>query len=263
MDSVILLTLSRVSRKLSLSIANCKKVNMKNLANFKKTLKIVITGWFIATNVGTTQAKPIMHQLVEEVAETYVFQNAEFDDFSEIEISTKALDERIQIPACPVDLVPSSSKQALRQSNITVKVTCPSNGWFHYMSVKLVELQDVIVVNDTLSPGTILNSQNTRIVKMDKKRLRGGTFADIDLILGARLKRRTRDGMPITSRMLCFVCKGDAIVISAKLSGLEIKTSGVAQQDGNIGDTISVKNKRSKKVIEARVSSVNEVAVQI
>lgn len=236
---------------------------MKNLANFKKTLKIVFVASVIATNAVSAQAKPLMHQLVQEVAENYVFQNAEFDDFNEIEIHTRALDERVSIPACPVDLVASSSPQSLKQSNITVKVTCPSNGWFNYMSVTLIELQDVLVVQDTLSPGTILTSQNTKMVKMDKKRLRGGTFADKDLVMGARIKRRTREGLPITSRMLCFVCKGDAIVISAKLSGLEIKTSGIAQQDGNLGDTIPVKNKRSKKIIEAKVASVNEVTVQI
>jgi flagella basal body P-ring formation protein FlgA len=236
---------------------------MNNLANFKKTLKIILVGSFIATNAVAAQAKPIMHQLVQDVAENYVFQNADFDDFSEIEISTRALDERVQIPACPVDLEASSSAQSLRQSNITVKVSCPSNGWFHYLNVKLTELQEVVVVDDTLSPGTILTKNNTKVIKMDRKRLRGGTFADKELIVGARLKRRTRDGMPVTSRMLCFVCKGDAILITAKLSGLEIKTSGVAQQDGNIGDTISVKNKRSKKVIEAKVANVNEVTVQI
>lgn len=236
---------------------------MKNLANFKKTLKMILIGSFIATNAMTAQAKPMMHLLVQDVAESYVFQNAEFDDFSEINISSKTLDERVQIPACPVDLEASSSPQSLRQSNITVKVSCPSNGWFHYMNVKLTELQDVIVVDDTLAPGTILTSQNVKIIKMDRKRLRGGTFADKEMVIGARLKRRTRDGLPVTSRMLCFVCKGDAIVITAKLSGLEIKTSGIAQQDGNIGDTISVKNKRSKKVIEAKVANVNEVRVQI
>lgn len=236
---------------------------MKNLANFKKTLKIVFAASVIATNAVSAQAKPLMHQLVQEVAENFVFQNAEFDDFNEIEIHTRQLDERVKIPACPVDLVPSSSPQSLKQSNITVKVTCPSNGWFNYVSVTLVELQDVLVVQDTLSPGTILTSNNTKMVKMDKKRLRGGTFADKELVMGARLKRRTREGLPVTSRMLCFVCKGDAIVISARLSGLEIKTSGIAQQDGNIGDTIPVKNKRSKKIIEARVASVNEVTVRI
>lgn len=236
---------------------------MKNLANFKKTLKIILAGSFIATNAVIAQEKPMMHHLVQEIAENFVFQNAEFDDFSEIEISTRELDRRVQIPACPVDMIASSSPQSLRQSNITVKVSCPSNGWFHYMNVKLVELQDVIVVQDTLSPGTILTEQNIKVVKMDKKRLRGGTFADKELIVGARLKRRTREGLPVTTRMLCFVCKGDAIVIRASLSGLEIKTGGVAQQDGNIGDTISVKNKRSKKVIEAKVANVNEVLVQI
>lgn len=239
------------------------KVNMKNLANFKKTLKISLLGTFIATNIAAAQEKHLMHELVKEVAETYVYQHADFDDFNDVTIAVRAPDARIKIPACPVDLIASASKQSLKQSNVTVKVLCPSNNWFHYLSAKVTELQDVVIVNDTVSPGTLLTQHNISVVQMDKKRLRGGTFADVDSVVGARLKRRTRDGSPITSRMLCFVCKGDPVVITAKLSGLEIKTAGVAQQDGNVGDTIVVKNRKSKKLIDARVTTVKEVEVHI
>ena len=236
---------------------------MKNSANFKKSLNFILFAWFISSCVAVAQAKPVMHQLVQEVVESYVLQNASYDDFSEVEISVREFDERLNIPVCPVDIEAHASAQSLKQSNITVKVSCPTNGWFHYASVKMTELQDVVVTADTLSPNTLLTPGNLQVVKMDKKRLRGGTFTDIKSLVGARLKRRTRDGSPLTARMLCFVCKGDAIIISAKLSGLEIKTSGIAQQDGNIGDTITVKNKRSKKLIEAEVTTVNLVQVQI
>jgi len=236
---------------------------MKNSANFKKILKFVAAVWFITTKMVSAQEKPVMHQLVQEVAENYVLQNATYDEFSEINISVRELDERVQVPACPVDLVANSSEQSLKQSNITVKVSCPSNGWFHYISAKIIELQEVVVVTDTTAPGTVLTKEHLKVIKMDKKRLRGGTFADKESLVGARLKRRTRMGNPITPRMLCFVCKGDSIVITAKLSGLEIKTGGIAQQDGNLGDTITVKNKRSKKLIEAEVANIREVRVQI
>ena len=44
---------------------------------------------------------------------------------------------------------------------------------------------------------------------------------------------------------------------------MQVKASGVAMQDGNIGDTIIVTNTRSKKQINARVASTNEVVVGI
>jgi flagella basal body P-ring formation protein FlgA len=63
--------------------------------------------------------------------------------------------------------------------------------------------------------------------------------------------------------MLCYVCKGDSIVINASIGGLSIKTNGVAQQDGNLGDTIMVRNSHSKKVIDAKVTKSSEVSVVI
>lgn len=236
---------------------------MKNFANIKKTLKLSLMGWFITTNIAAAQEKHLMHDLVKETAEIYVYQNADVENINDVEITIRDVDERVHIPVCPVDLVASSSTQSLQQSNITVKISCPSNGWFYYMSVQVTEMQEVVVVSDTISPGTLLTESNLTIEKIDKRRLRGGTFSDKSEVIGARLKRRTRDGSPVTANMLCFVCKGDAIVITAKLSGLEIKTSGIALQDGNIGDTISVKNRRSKKQIEAQVANVNEVQVHI
>ena len=44
---------------------------------------------------------------------------------------------------------------------------------------------------------------------------------------------------------------------------MQVKATGVAMQDGNIGDTISVTNSRSKKQINARVASTSEVVVNI
>lgn len=236
---------------------------MKNFASIKKMLNLSLLGGFLATGTAAAQQNDIMHSLVKETAEIYVYQNAEVDNINDVEILVRDIDERIQIPACPVDLVASSSTQSLQQSHITVRVSCPSNGWFHYLSVSVTEMQEVVVLSDTVSPGTLLTENNLTIEKIDKRRLRGGTFADKQEVIGARLKRRSRDGSPVTANMLCFVCKGDAIVITASLSGLEIKTSGIALQDGNIGDTISVQNRRSKKQIEAQVANVNEVKVQI
>jgi flagella basal body P-ring formation protein FlgA len=63
--------------------------------------------------------------------------------------------------------------------------------------------------------------------------------------------------------MLCFVCKGDKVTIMAVSVGLSLKVSGIAQQDGNLGDTIRVQNASSKKIVSATVSSTREVSIQI
>lgn len=227
-----------------------------------KILKFPLIASLLSTPVMAQTDNSAMHDLVTDTAESYVRENVFPSPGSKITISAKEIDKRIKIPVCPLPLT-SSTNNRFDQSSVTVKVQCPSNDWFIYLSVKIEEVQPVVVPNTALSPGTILTMDNLETIDVNKNRLRSTTFQEPATLIGARLKRRSRPGQPISPSMLCFVCKGDAIVIVAQAGNMQIKTSGVAEQDGNIGDTIIVKNKRSKKRIGARVVSIKQVEVQI
>ena len=77
------------------------------------------------------------------------------------------------------------------------------------------------------------------------------------------MKRRITDGQALQSNMLCFVCKGDRITITAEVAGMKVKTAGIAQQDGVVGDNIKVVNASSQKAIVARVASSDEVVIHL
>lgn len=201
-------------------------------------------------------------QLIQNV-EQYVVQQLSAADISKVNVSAMPLDSRIEVPECPVPLTISASEEALQQANVTVKASCEASGWYLFMMVKAVQTQNVVTLSSAVSPGTLLTRSNVELVEMNKKLLRTSTFADIEAVLGARVKRRLQPGQAITPNQLCFVCEGDNIVISAGLPGLSIRTSGVAEQDGNIGDTIQVRNLSSNKVIGARVISTKNVEVSI
>lgn len=228
---------------------------------------IVFTTLFSPTGFSTTLTASAENNLarkqVIDTVENYVLQQLSARQGDGIEVKAMPIDPRIDIPLCHSGLDVSASDEALRQSNVTVKAQCKDVNWYLYLVVKAKQIQEVVVLNTTVSPGTLLTSENVSLVKMDKKQLRTSTFADINSVIGARLKRRTRAGQPIVPNQLCFVCKGDSVLITADAKGLEIKTKGVAQQDGNVGDTIAVRNSNSQKLIRGRVTDVNEVSVRI
>lgn len=203
------------------------------------------------------------HQQLRAAAVNYVESQLRVADDTDLRVQAAPLDRRIIVPQCPSNLTFSASQESLRQTNITVKANCPDNNWYLYLMVKTQRIQEVIVANSAISPGALLTPSNIEIIEMDKNQIRGSTFRSIDELVGARLKRRIRPGQPITPNQLCFVCKGDSITISAELSGLSIKTTGIAQQDGNIGDTIWVKNSASDKLVHARVKTTQMVQVNI
>ncbi|UAA39470.1 flagellar basal body P-ring formation protein FlgA [Paraneptunicella aestuarii] len=236
---------------------------MKNIPEMMKILKYSLLGLALAVQGHSVAQENPSHQLVVEAAESFVRNNIPQTDDSIITVEANSIDPRLNIPVCPLPLEVSNSSGTLMQSNVTVKVSCPSNNWFIYTVVNVNEVQPVVVPNTALSPGSVLTADDLDVVQVDKKRLRGSTYTSVESLIGARLKRRSRPNQPITPNMLCFVCKGDSIVIMAEVSGMKIKTSGIAEQDGNIGDTILVKNRRSKKVIDAKVVSVNQVQVHI
>jgi flagella basal body P-ring formation protein FlgA len=144
-----------------------------------------------------------------------------------------------------------------------VKAQCSDNNWYIFMVVKATETQPVVVISNAVSPGTLLTADNLHIVNMNKKRLRSSTFADIEDVVGARIKRRVTAGRPVDPNNLCYVCKGDNVTISAGNPSMRVKTSGVALEDGRMGETIQVKNRRSNKKIYARVAGTGQVEIGI
>jgi flagella basal body P-ring formation protein FlgA len=53
------------------------------------------------------------------------------------------------------------------------------------------------------------------------------------------------------------------VTIAARVGGMQVKTTGIAQEDGTLGETIRVMNARSKKSVYGEVASTEEVVVSL
>ena len=223
-------------------------------------LIIIIT--FVSFIAAAKENKLDNKQLIQG-AEKFITAQLTASNSAEREVEGMPIDERIAIPVCAQDIEYVVSAEALYQSNVTVKAQCPVSNWYMFLMVRVTEIQPVVIVNNAISPGTLLTNDNLQVINMDKKRLRTTTFADIDSVLGARVKRRLVAGRPVEPDDLCFVCKGDSVVISAESQYMQVKTNGVALEDGNIGETIRVKNSRSSKNLLAQIVNIHEVKVNL
>ncbi|GEA05977.1 flagella basal body P-ring formation protein FlgA [Alteromonas sp. KUL42] len=205
-----------------------------------------------------------VHEKVEQGAKQFLLsQLAVANDNTDIDVEVVAIDERINIPECPTGFQYNVSDEALSQSYISVRVSCGDNDWYLFTSGQVTRTKEIVVTQGAISPGTVLTSTNLTLAKVDVRRLRYTAFTDISDLVGARMKRRITDGQAIQANMLCFVCKGDRITITAEISGMEVKTAGIAQQDGVVGDNIKVINASSQKAVIARVASPEEVVIHL
>ncbi|NDW14643.1 flagellar basal body P-ring formation protein FlgA [Alteromonas genovensis] len=237
-----------------------KKLNSKGQQKTLAAIALIMSSAVSFSCVATDS----LHRVVENGAKDYlVSQLADNTADTNIDVDIIKIDDRINIPECPEGYQYHTSEEALRQSYISVRVSCQNNDWYLFTSGQVSRTKDIVVTYGAVSPGTVLTSSNLKMASVDIKRLRYTTFTNIETLVGARMKRRATNGQAIQANMLCFVCKGDRITISAEVGKMKVKTAGIAQQDGVVGDNIQVLNASSKKTVIARVASVERVVIQL
>ena len=236
---------------------------MNKLHYYQALVRLIAITSCMYTGITAAEENNLTKQQLISQAQQFVLDQLDPDNNKSIEVLAMPIDERVEVPTCLSALEFSSSPEALSQSNVMVKAQCQDNDWYMFMVVKANETQRVVVFSSAVSPGTLLSTDNLKVINMNKKRLRSSTFADINDVVGARIKRRVSAGRPVNPNNLCFVCKGDRVTISAGNSNMQVKTTGVALEDGRMGETIQVKNRRSNKMIYARVASTGQVEIGI
>lgn len=237
-----------------------KKLNSKRQQKTLAAIALIMSSAVSFSCVATDS----LHRVVENGAKDYlVSQLADNTADTNIDVDMVKIDDRINIPECSEGYQYHTSEEALRQSYISVRVSCQNNDWYLFTSGQVSRTKDIVVTYGAISPGSVLTSSNLKMASVDIKRLRYTTFTNIETLVGARMKRRATNGQAIQANMLCFVCKGDRITISAEVGKMKVKTAGIAQQDGVVGDNIQVLNASSKKTVIARVASVEKVVIQL
>ena len=204
------------------------------------------------------------HAQIQQGVKTYLeSQLAASSNAQNINIAVSDIDKRISVPACAQGFEYFADEQSLSQSYVSVRVSCNNNEWYLFANAKVQRTQPVVVTAGMLSPGTVLSAANLTVTQIETNRLRHTAYQQVNDLVGARIKHRVRQGQPVQSNMLCFICEGDRITISAEVGGMQVKTSGIAKQDGVIGDTISVVNANSQKTVVAEVASTEKVVVRL
>lgn len=241
---------------------------MKMLIFFiTNALKILICAVFLLQTkltVASVQEKNIGKQQLEQKAVDYIrtlFPPPELGEFS---YKAVPLDRRIKIKPCDNELHLSIPGNATLKQQTTVLVRCTAaKPWNLYVQVRTTRLLPVVVAKVSLSPGMVMSQDNVTVMLKDSRQIRGRSLQHPATLYGARASRHISAGQTVTLRQVCLVCKGDNVVIIAKTRGLQVKTSGIAQQNGSLGDNIVILNPRSSKRIDARVVAVNRVEIDI
>lgn len=179
------------------------------------------------------------------------------------QIRVHPLDARTKERECDVALQFSLVNSKIQTQN-SIKILCSgTNGWQLYLSARASQLVDVVVAKRQLSPGLVLSADMVQLESRDQLFSRGATISNPDLVDGARIKRALNPGQILTLKDLCLVCKGDMVTIEGNSGTLMVATSGKALSDGSLGDNIEVQNLNSGRKIQANVTAVKKVEINL
>ena len=219
-------------------------------------------GCFVASYM--SQAQIYTNTNLETGAEKFISQQITLNPDIKTTIKALPLDARLSERTCDSPLSFSTNTTPPFNRQVTVKVKCDDiSGWTQFVHVRIEELHPVIVTTQAINKGELVTSESISIEFKPKHFVRASNLDTKQYLVGSRSKRVIRAGTAIGLHHVCMVCKGDNVTIYAKTRTLTIKTTGIALQDGNVGEQIRVKNQKSGKTISARVKDVESVEVNI
>ena len=193
----------------------------------------------------------------------HVENNVSLPEQGKLKVDVAEIDPRITLQPCLSPLT-ANIPENHNGRNVNVKIVCPDEDpWQLFIPVKIQTIVPVLVTRIRISKGTLLNNDNIEIIFKDNSQIRGTVLTDPSVVTGARTKRNLSQGSAITNKNTCFVCKGEPVNIIAKSDNFEIKSFGVALDDGSLGEIISVRNKKSGRIIQGQVNAINQVVINL
>lgn len=202
---------------------------------------------------------------VDQFMQQHVAQlSSSYGDSARIEYQIKNLDPRLSLADCgaPLDLELTSQNSVGR---VNIKVSCQQlQRWSIYVPVEIDLFRPVVSTVLPVARGEQLTADQLELREMNISNINGSYYIDPAEVIGMQARRVLSADQAVIAQYIeppIIIKKGESVLMTAQTSGLVVKIPAIALSDGRIGQQISVRNKQSKRVVEARVSAPGQVTV--
>ncbi len=176
-------------------------------------------------------------------------------------------DPRLRLTRCRQALTVERLPGSRDVGRSSVLIRCPDQpGWKIRLGVQIHRFDTVLVARHSLPRGTLLDDEDVMTVRRDVAGLNGGYFRSVAEIRHMVARRSLRKGRVLTPSLVTpprLVRRGQLVTILARAGSLTIRVKGKALADGRRGDTIRVRNTRSRREIQATVVADGMVRVNL
>jgi flagellar basal body P-ring formation protein FlgA len=125
-----------------------------------------------------------------------------------------------------------------------------------------IETVDVLAVDHPVERGQVLRASDLTIMRRPKAE--SGGITDMDAAVGLAARQALRPGQPLHAADLMkpeIVQRNETVTIVYEAPGIVLTLRGQAQDAGALGDSISVVNAESKRVVQGVIVAPGRVAV--
>ncbi|MDH5180187.1 MAG: flagellar basal body P-ring formation chaperone FlgA [Gammaproteobacteria bacterium] len=202
--------------------------------------------------------------LVDSVTQ---FVKQQFSSGFQVYTQVGKIDPHLRLSACtkpPEAFYPVGARK-MGITNIGIRCLGEKT-WTIYLPVHIKVYGDAVVSKHSLPRGSVLQASDLGMAKQELSRAMNGYYTDIEQLVGMSLKRNLAQGtilQPSIVNQRHMVKRGDLITILAETNGLAIRVKGKAMMDGFRGQSIRVRNFRSKRELQGEVIAPGTVKINL
>jgi flagellar basal body P-ring formation protein FlgA len=153
-----------------------------------------------------------------------------------------------------------------RTSRFDITLDLPASAALRRQSARFtgtaIETVDDVAVTHPVEHGEVLKASDLTTVRRPKSE--GTALTDPATVVGLSARHQLRPGQPLYAADLMkpeIVQRNDTVTIVYEAPGITLTLRGKAQDSGALGDTISVTNIESKRVVQGTISGPDRVNV--
>ena len=176
------------------------------------------------------------------------------------------IDPRLNVNSCATEVKVIPLADQWLRAHTSIRFECHDPSWAISLPVKFSAYTHAWHIKRTLKAHHILTPTDIYLKKIDTLKLFTGYFEKNNSPVGLKLSRSiTQNSLldPIRTEVPAAVKRNEKVIIVAKNKYIDVKSKGIALQDGVPGQQIRVRNISSQRIIVARVKSAGLVEVPL
>lgn len=246
------------------------KVKLKNCRfNYCLILSIFLSTNILTLNAHANQenddireAKALIKNHSEKEIESFARQNQW--KYVDIETEVWVPDSWIESNPCHGKISVHRGSSRKPWGRVSYEIRCSNPEWETRGRSQTDIKTDAAVSATVLRRGHTITEKDIDVERVEINRSYLQIFPNKDSLVGKRVRRTIHPNDIIDPRFIdkaYLVQENQPVIIEVNQLGIEASMSGIAMEDGALGETVTVKNKNSGKAVPGTVVDKNKVLV--